>query len=117
MSPFISSYHPSAARRTRRLVALAATILIIACMALAHMLLPRPSQPVNAPAAEPVATPYVAITLDNQIAIFVQGSETPLLITDIDVRALPSADREALSAGVTLQDDAALARLLEDYGS
>ena len=37
--------------------------------------------------------------------------------TDIDVRTLPAADREALEDGILLSDAQALARLLEDYGS
>ena len=37
--------------------------------------------------------------------------------TDIDTRALPAADREALADGIVLADAEALAKLLEDYGS
>ena len=37
------------------------------------------------------------------------------LTTAIDVRTLPSADREALRRGITLRSDTELTQLLEDY--
>ena len=45
-----------------------------------------------------------------------RGGET-VLRTAIDTRTLPEADREALADGIVLEDELALARLLEDYGS
>ena len=38
-----------------------------------------------------------------------------ILTTAIDVRTLPSADREALRRGITLESDTELTQLLEDY--
>lgn len=38
-----------------------------------------------------------------------------ILTTAIDVRTLPSADREALRRGITLRSDTELTQLLEDY--
>ena len=38
-----------------------------------------------------------------------------ILTTAIDVRPLPSADREALRRGITLRSDTELTQLLEDY--
>ena len=38
-----------------------------------------------------------------------------ILTTAIDVRTLPSADREALRRGITLQSETELTQLLEDY--
>ena len=38
-----------------------------------------------------------------------------ILTTAIDVRTLPSADREALRRGITLESETELTQLLEDY--
>lgn len=59
--------------------------------------------------------PYVAHSEDGRLLIS-RGGET-LLRTEIDTRTLPAADQTALAQGITLSDAAALARLLEDYGS
>ena len=114
MPPLLSSYNPAADRRARRLILLGATLLIIACMALFRAVTPRAAAPVNAPAA-PFTASYTAKTLSGRIAIYVAGEDRPALMTDIDVRTLPEADRAALEAGITLSGDDALARLLEDY--
>lgn len=57
--------------------------------------------------------PYLAVSEENRLVIY-RGGEA-VIRTEVDTRSLPAADREALSAGVTLEDAEALAHLLEDY--
>lgn len=117
MTGAFKNYNPAADRRTRRLVLIAATILVIACMALVNAVMPRSlALPVSAQTPVPTV-PYVARALGNQLAVYIEGEDSPALVTDIDVRALPAADREALANGITLSSEEALAKLLEDYGS
>lgn len=72
-------------------------------------------------AAVPVAAApmgYIArIGENDRLVVYREGADVPLVRTSIDTRTLPQADRDALAAGVPLADAAALARLLEDYGS
>ncbi len=113
MAPIASYSGFAAARRTRRMLAVAITIFLIACMVLARATLPaRVPASSSAPAAA-----YVAGVLDNRLAIYIAGQDKPALLTDIDVRTLPRADQSALYAGVPVASDEALAHLLEDYSS
>ena len=52
----------------------------------------------------------------DQVGNTMNGGEV-VIRTDIDIRTLPAADREALEQGILLSDTEALAKLLEDYGS
>lgn len=97
------------ARRQRR-IALAACLLALVCAGFAARAYFTPT-----PVMAETAFPYVA-TSENGTLIVQQAGET-VIRTNIDTRALPQADREALDAGVTLADADALAKLLEDYGS
>ncbi|WP_087064400.1 BofC C-terminal domain-containing protein [Intestinibacillus massiliensis] len=108
-----SVQEPSDARWFRHMLLIAATVLIISGMALMH----TRAVPAAAPIPAPAAQGYTAYALDNHIAIYNAGETSPALVTDIDVRALPLADQEALRQGIPLADDEALAHLLEDYGS
>lgn len=98
----------------RRLLPIALTVFIIAVMTLAAGASHAAASPASAP---PQSGTYVAGVLDNHLAVYVAGENTPALVTEIDVRTLPIADQTALSGGIALADDMALARLLEDYGS
>ena len=53
---------------------------------------------------------------ENGLLVVSHGGEV-VIRTDIDIRTLPAADREALEQGILLSDTEALAKLLEDYGS
>ena len=60
---------------------------------------------------------YTLREYEGCVAIY-RGSETmPGTVTDIEVRLLPSHDRELLRAGVDAADLRELSRLLEDLGS
>jgi len=63
----------------------------------------------------PSPEPYVASS-DGGRLVIMKGGEL-VMETDIDVRTLPSADREVLEQGIVLNDEEALAHLLEDYSS
>lgn len=117
MTPIASYSGFAAVRRTRRIIAVAVTIFLIACMVFARAALPaRLLSSVSASSTAP-ATGYVAGVLDNRLAIYIAGQDKPALITDIDIRTLPNADQAALRAGLPIASDEALAHLLEDYGS
>lgn len=70
--------------------------------------------PVSAPATTSQASYYAAL-YDNQVVIYQAGQNTPIIITDIDVRTLPNTDRMALSQGIELETLDEVNRLVEDY--
>lgn len=98
------------ARALRPWIALAVTAVMIALMLLLHVVQQR-TVPTNA--TPPSA--YTAGVQNGRVVIYT--GETLSLVTDIYISTLPNADRKLLAAGVSLDSDAALARLLEDYGS
>ncbi|MCI7124651.1 MAG: hypothetical protein MR935_00385 [Agathobaculum sp.] len=100
------------ARRQRRIALLACALALCCALGAAYAWLaqPRPAVPAAA-----TGEPYVARSEGGAVVVS-RGGRT-VIRTDIDVRVLPQADREALSRGISLPDAEALAKLLEDYGS
>lgn len=98
------------AKRQRRIALLACGVALVSAFFAARVWFSEP-----AVAATASAEPYVAQSSEGRLVV-TRGGEI-VVRTDIDVRSLPSADREALEDGILLPDAQALARLLEDYGS
>lgn len=98
------------AKRQKRIALLACAAALASAFFAARAWFAAPAVPASA-----AALPYIAQSVDNRVVIS-RGGET-ILRTEIDVRTLPTADRDALAQGVALADEQALARLLEDYGS
>lgn len=76
------------------------------------------SDGLRAPAAAPTAGSapgYYAALVDEHVVIYLNGRAEPVLITEIDARALPDADRALLADGIPLENAADVNRLLEDY--
>ena len=69
----------------------------------------------ESPAA--VESPYTLREYEGCVAIYCGGDELPGTVTDIEVRLLPSRDREMLRHGLGATDVQELSRLLEDLGS
>ena len=69
---------------------------------------------VRVPAAVPADAASLVAGTDGTHLTISQNGEV-ILTTAIDVRTLPSADREALRRGITLQSETELTQLLEDY--
>ena len=70
----------------------------------------------RASAAATAETPsYYAALLNDHVVIYVTGRPEPVLVTEIDARSLPDADRKLLEDGLPLEDAADVNRLLEDY--
>lgn len=100
-----SARTPSGAQRAAALLIfllLAAVMLVLAVRA------------VRAPAAVPADAASLVAGTDGTHLTISQNGEV-ILTTAIDVRTLPSADREALRRGITLESDTELTQLLEDY--
>ncbi len=79
-------------------------------------------EPVNIELGEeiPIIKPeilYIARILDGNVAIYVPGSDAPYIVTDINVKTLPSADQESLLEGIIIDENYTLAKFLEDFGS
>lgn len=74
------------------------------------------NQPIQ-PVAAQVAPGYYAALADHHVVIYLNGRPDPVLVTDIDVRTLPDADRVLLEKGLPLAGAEEVNRLLEDYGS
>ena len=98
------------ARRRRRIALLACTAAVLSAFFAARAYFTPAAVPVSAAQA-----PYVAQSEGGRLVISHDGEV--VMRTDIDTRALPAADREALEQGILLSDTEALAKLLEDYGS
>ena len=98
------------ARRQARQRAAALLILLL----LAAAMLGAAVHAVRAPAAVPVGASSLVAGTDGTHLTISQNGEV-VLTTAIDVRTLPSADREALRRGITLQSETELTQLLEDY--
>lgn len=98
------------AKRQRRIALLACGAALVSAFFAARVWFAEPA--VTATAS---AEPYVAQSSEGRLVV-TRGGEI-IIRTDIDVRSLPSADREALEDGILLPDAQSLARLLEDYGS
>lgn len=75
------------------------------------LLWPKPKVP-NNPA---IQAQYTARSVGNQVVIYQAGASEPVMLTGIDIRTLPDADRQALEQGIALRDAIDLAHLLEDY--
>jgi len=74
---------------------------------------PSPAEEENA------AGGFILRELDGCVAVYEPGApaEGPLIVTEIELRSLPEADREALRDGLTVPDREALLQLLEDLNS
>lgn len=104
--------HPVFSCRTLGIIgAAAAFALSLWLLSAAKEIAPDP------PAAQTAGqTPgYYATLVDHQIVIYLNGRAEPVLITEIDARTLPDADRELLENGIQLENAADVNRLLEDY--
>ncbi len=67
----------------------------------------------NAPAPR-----YVLRLYQGSLAVFSeQNPETPLRVTEISQYSLRAYDKAQLERGITVEGDAALAMILEDFGS
>lgn len=98
------------ARRQKRIALLACLAALVSAFFAARAYFTPDAVPVGATEA-----PYVAQS-ENGLLVVSHGGEV-VIRTDIDIRTLPAADREALEQGILLSDTEALAKLLEDYGS
>lgn len=98
------------ARRQKRIALLACLAALVSAFFAASAYFTPDAVPVSATEA-----PYVAQS-ENGLLVVSHGGEV-VIRTDIDIRTLPAADREALEQGILLSDTEALAKLLEDYGS
>lgn len=72
------------------------------------------NQPAAAPAAGSLPSYYAAL-VNEHIVIYLNGRTEPVLVTEIDARTLPDADRTLLENGIPLENAAEVNRLLEDY--
>lgn len=98
------------AKRQRRIALAACAAALISAFFAARVWFSTPVVP-----ASTTELPYIAQAEEGRLVVS-RGGEI-VIRTDIDVRTLPAADREALADGIVLADAEALARLLEDYGS
>ena len=61
---------------------------------------------------------FVLGELDGNVAVFASGDlESPVTVTNIELRQLREADRSLISAGLIAGSESELLQLLEDLGS
>ncbi|MCQ4022007.1 MULTISPECIES: hypothetical protein [unclassified Ruminococcus] len=63
------------------------------------------------------ACEYIVKEFYGRVAVFENGKETPLDITDTAIDSLPDFDKQQLKIGVYAANERELKRLLEDYCS
>jgi len=88
------------------------TTALCALVLLGLLLLPEDAEK----APEPVS-PYTLREYQGCVAVYRGAEVDPSAVTDIEVRLLPSRDRELLGCGLAAADVQELNRLLEDLGS
>ncbi|MDR0916803.1 MAG: hypothetical protein LBN02_06395 [Oscillospiraceae bacterium] len=74
----------------------------------------------NPPASDiaETATPsYTLRVTDGFVAVYTDASDTPMLVTDIDVSHLRRADLEMFESGIVLHSYEQLVELLQDYSN
>ncbi len=67
--------------------------------------------------APSVSDEYIVKELHGKVAVFRNGEEAPIEITDTDIESLPDFDKQQLGIGVYAANERELKRLLEDYCS
>ena len=97
------------ARRRTLLAALACLAAMISLVLAGRALLSAPAVPASA------AISYTVQSENDRLVI--RQSDGSVLRTGIDTRTLPSAEQQALSDGITLDNAEELARQLENYSS
>lgn len=94
-------------------IALCAALAVFAALCLGAVLLSFGARPADAAGER-----YLLREMDGRVAVFYPADAgEPAMITDIRLRDLPLGDRLELTAGVSVSDYTAVARLLEDYGA
>ena len=101
----------------RRIILSVCLILAILALAVALLYTPPASTVLPASQEDPEAAPYTVRAYQGYVAVFTGNEETPSQITGIRVSLLPLQDQLELAEGISLQSEAALAALLEDYGA
>lgn len=113
----------------RRILLALAVVLAVVCIVQAVRLAPVPTSPApEEAAAKPAPEPQETVRQQSAarwtvgvwqgcVAVFEGDSGEPSRVLETPVSALPAADRQALEAGIPVDDPAVLAGLLEDYGS
>jgi len=96
---------------------LAESVLPVADSSPPPELPPEPPEPPEPSSASAEAKPQGWLLGEHEgwLAVFPAGSESPSMIYDVLVRALPAYDREQLANGIYAQNEAQLEQLLEDY--
>ncbi|MCC8358075.1 MAG: hypothetical protein LJU34_09685 [Oscillospiraceae bacterium] len=61
---------------------------------------------------------YLLREWDGCVGVFCPpDAQSPVMVTDIQVRGLPISDRISLASGIAAEDYGGVIRLLEDFGS
>ena len=70
------------------------------------------------PAPQLAAAGYVIREHHGRIAVFsADNPDSPITVTNINISALRDSDRNLLTSGISIPDEAQVAQLLEDLGS
>ena len=101
----------------KKMILITGTILI-ACVMIGSLASQSAAQtPSESVSAEISTEGYVIKESGGRVAVFKQGEEKPLMITETYLNNLPKTDAEKLKKGVPAEDKKQLRKLLEDYCS
>ncbi len=76
---------------------------------------PAPQKATPSPAPPEAAKSYVVTVYDGKIGVFKTGSETPVLISEVEAYLLPQGDIELLQKGIPAATLSEARAILEDY--
>lgn len=101
----------------KKMILITGTILI-ACVIIGSLASQSAAQTAASYSASETRTVgYVIKESGGRVAVFVQGKNEPLMITETYLNSLPKSDAEKLKKGVEAPDKKRLEKLLEDYCS
>lgn len=99
---------------TKIWVALLAVLCAVS-LALSLLWMVRPGRPAPQQAAS--AAPYLLKDHGGRLAVFAPGADEPLRVYEVYTHLLPEQDVAALQAGIPVESEERLDRLLEDFGA
>ena len=102
-----------------RITGMIASVMLLGAVSAGALAAARIPEETEGTEGAGAAGSYILRELEGYIAVYEEGEKRrePLLVTDIELRNLPEADREELRRGMAAESHAELMQLLEDLGS
>lgn len=117
MSDFLQHYRGKNHNLRKYLQVLAITTVILLFMFTVHLNSIIDTENQSTKAVLNTNPQYTLKVLENNIVIYSPNQSSPILVTNIDVRTLPTSEQNALLDGIIINSDVELSKALENYSS